>query len=304
MDLKQLKYLVLVARHASIGAAAAQLNLTQPALSKSIRALEESTGVRLLERGPWGVKPTAYGEKLIEYADLLLSLTEEARSEIDAMRGAKRGRLRIGAITTAIRELAPTAIKAFMASHPDVEVSFTEDMSPGLHAAVLSGAIDVAVVVRPRDVSDDVEFVELLDLPVDIVADRAHPLVGDRVVALEELTGYRWLIPSRPEPDRMALDAMFTAARLPRPVAVCETTSANFQVAMIAGSQWLSYLTRTSAYRLGPGAQFVALTLDRPTWSRDIGLIYRRRSMVRPVINSFVRELKLAFADFRRRNDL
>ncbi len=292
MDLRQLRNLVLVARYSSFGVAAERLNVTQPALSKSIRALEQSLGVRLLDRGPWGVRPTDYGQRLIEYGELVLSLTDEARNELDAMRGARRGRLRIGAITTAMRELVPTAVKHFLAEQPEVDVSLNEELSSSLYVALLNGATDIAVMTRPKELSEEIDFVDLMEIPVDVIADKDHKLARAQKVSLSDLVEYRWVIPARPEPDRLALEGLFAAAQLPRPLAICETTSSTFQMSMIAGSNWLSYLTRTSIYVQGSNPQFVALRLDQRTWTRSMGIAYRRRSVLRPVVMSFVKELQ------------
>lgn len=86
MELRQLRHFVAVVRLASMSAAAEQLGLTQPALSKSNRILEQSLGVRLLDRGPTGVRMTLFGERLKGYADLVLALSDEAVEEIDALR--------------------------------------------------------------------------------------------------------------------------------------------------------------------------------------------------------------------------
>ncbi|UIY31706.1 substrate-binding domain-containing protein (plasmid) [Neorhizobium galegae] len=108
----------------------------------------------------------------------MLSLTDEARNELDAMRGARRGRLRIGAVTTAMREIVPTAIKRFLKAQPEVDVSLNEEkLSSALYASLLNGAIDIAVMARPKDISEEIEFLNLLEIPVDIVADRDHELV-------------------------------------------------------------------------------------------------------------------------------
>src|SRR3954466_14453818 len=114
MEIRQLRHLVTVAKFASFGRAAESLNLTQPALSKSIRSLEKSLGVRLFERSAFGVRPTIYGEKLVEYAKMMLSLTSEAEAEIGAMQGARRGTLHVGAVTSVIRDLLPKALGRFL----------------------------------------------------------------------------------------------------------------------------------------------------------------------------------------------
>ncbi|MET3926658.1 LysR family transcriptional regulator [Devosia sp. 2618] len=293
MDLRQLRNLVFVARHASFGIAADKLNVTQPALSKSIRALEQSVGVRLLDRGPWGVKPTEYGLRLIEYGELVLTLTDEARSEMDAMRGARRGVLRVGAIATAMREIVPRATRQFLSRQPDVAVTLNEELSSALLAMLVNGSIDMAIITRPRDFpSDEVEFREILELPMDIVADRKHPLAQQQRVSLSDLTQYQWIIPARPDPDRLALDTLFSSARLLPPQAACETTSSTLQIAMLTNSLWLSYLTRSSAYTQNPDAALMPLKIEGQTWTRRLGIATRKRSVVRPVVSAYLNEVE------------
>lgn len=300
MDFRQLRNLVFVARYASFGVAADKLNVTQPALSKSIRALEQATGVRLLDRGPWGVRPTAFGERLIEYAEAVLALTDEARDELDAMRGAQRGRLRVGGIATTLRTILPNAARRFLASHPGVNLTLNEELSPALQHQVLNGTIDIALMSRPRDFPDEeLEYRDLIKVPLVIVADRAHPLAARDSLRLADLRDWLWIIPARPDPDRTALDALFANAQLPLPQAICETTSSTFQVSMLAGSPWLSYLSNTSAFARGASAQLVPLKLDVPLWTRSIGIVYRRRPAHRPLVTSFIREMTEACAEIQ-----
>lgn len=302
MDLRQLRNLVFVARYASFGMAADKLNVTQPALSKSIRALEQSVGVRLLDRGPWGVKPTEYGVRLIEYGELVLTLTDEARSEMDAMRGARRGVLRVGAIATVMREIVPRATRRFLSRQPDVAVSLNEELSSALLGLLVSGSIDMAIMTRPRDFpAEEVEFRKILEIPMDIVADRDHPLAGQDRVTLADLSEYQWIIPARPDPDRLALDTLFSSSQSPLPQAACETTSSNLQIAMLTGSTWLSYLTSTSIYTRGADAQLVPLRFEGQTWTRSIGIAVRKRSVTRPVVTAYVKEIEAICAEIQAR---
>lgn len=298
MDFRQLRNLVYVARYASFGIAADKLNVTQPALSKSIRALEQATGVRLLDRGPWGVGPTVFGERLIEYAQAVLALTDEARDELDAMRGAQRGRLRVGGIATTIRTILPQAARRFLSAHPAVNLTLNEELSPALQNQLLNGTIDIALMSRPRDFPDEeLEYRELLTVPLLIVADRAHPLAARESVGLADLGGWLWIIPARPDPDRTTLDALFAQAQLPLPQAICETTSSTFQISMLAGSPWLSYLSSASAFAQGPNAQLAPLKLDLSRWTRSIGIVCRRRPVHRPLVASFIREVAQVCAE-------
>jgi DNA-binding transcriptional LysR family regulator len=298
MDFRQLRNLVFVARYASFGIAANKLNVTQPALSKSIRALEQATGVRLLDRGPWGVRPTEFGERLIAYAEAVLALTDDARDELDAMRGAQRGRLRVGGTATTVRTILPNAARQLLSAHPGVNLTLNEELSPALQNQLLAGTIDIAMMSRPRDFPDEeLEYRELMKVPLVVVTDPGHPLAARDSVSLADLGDWLWIIPARPDPDRTTLDAFFATAQLPLPQAICETTSSTFQVSMLMGSPWLSYVSSTSAFARGPGAQLVPLRLELPRWTRSIGIAWRRRPAYRPLVSRFIRDVTTICAE-------
>jgi DNA-binding transcriptional LysR family regulator len=293
MELRQLRHLVTVARFASFGLAAEHLNLTQPALSKSIRALELSKGVRLLERGPSGVRPTVFGERLIEYGKLVLALTAEAEGEIDAMRGVRRGTLHVGAPASALRGVVAQTVKRFAENHPDIDIRINEALNEALYSDLLNGAIDLAIMSRPGEINtDEIELRALLDVPILIVADKDHELVGKREVTLAELVPCLWVIPPRPEPDRLKLDTLFLDAALPRPKAVIETTSGLFQTSVMIGTDWLSYLPRSNLDEQGQLSRLVPLKLRERTWARTICAVFRRRGIVRPTVLAFLHELE------------
>ena len=111
-------------------------------------------------------------------------------------------------------------------------------------------------------------------------------------MTLKDFVPYGWIIPPRPEPDRLKLDALFASAGLPRPVATAETTSAVFQAAMVAGSPWLSYLPRSSIFVQSTGPRFAPPGLCQQTWSRTICAVFRRQGLIRPTVISFLKELE------------
>jgi DNA-binding transcriptional LysR family regulator len=142
-----------------MSAAAEQLGLTQPALSKSIRMLEQSLGVRLLDRGPAGVRMTLFGERLKAYADQVLALSDEAVEEIDALRGARRGSLRIGCVAAMLRSLVPRTVAALRDRYPDVDIIVSEGLNDTLVDALRIGRLDLAITARPEGAGDpDLEF--------------------------------------------------------------------------------------------------------------------------------------------------
>ncbi len=297
MDLRQLRHFVTVARFASFSTAADHLGVTQPALSKSIRTLEQSLGVRLLDRGPAGVRATMFGERLLGYGQLLLSLSEEAVGEIDALRGARRGSLHIGGMAAILRTIVPETLTRFLVSHPEVGVIVHDGLNDALFGALFAGKLDIAITARPTDMlGDDLEWRRLREDPVDIVAAPDHPLAARTRVPLADLVPYSWVVPPRPEPDRLNLDALFANAGLPKPKIAVETTSVVFLTGMVRRTHHLSYLTRPSlaGESDAESASLRPLQLACPTWTRTICATFRRKGVIRPTVLAFLRELEAA----------
>ncbi|WP_019996153.1 LysR family transcriptional regulator [Aureimonas ureilytica] len=292
-EIRQLRHFVTVIRLASISAAARELNLTQPALSKSIRLMEQSMGVPLLERGPSGVSPTEFGTRLKTYADLVLTLSNEAVEEIDALRGVRRGALRIGCVASTLRSLMPSAITGFLERHPDMQITVSEGLNDTLLDLLHAGRLDLVVTSRPADATNpDLEYLPLMEEPLRIVASPSHPLAGVEALEIADLVPYPWVVPPRPDPDRLRLEALFAGAGLPRPRVSVETTSVVFLSGMLRGSHSLSYSTAGSVEdQASSPSSLVALRLGSPTWMRTTCAAYRRTGSLRPRVVAFVRHL-------------
>ena len=118
---RQLAAFNAVARLGSVSRAASELHLTQPAVSIQLKLLEESAGAPLLEREGRGVRLSAAGEVMADYAARILDLWREAGDEMAAQRGVFSGTLRVGAVTTA-EYLLPPLLVTFANEHPKVKV--------------------------------------------------------------------------------------------------------------------------------------------------------------------------------------
>ncbi|NKC52159.1 LysR family transcriptional regulator [Ochrobactrum cytisi] len=291
LEIRQLRHFATVSRPASFSAAAKELNLTQPALSKSIRVLEENIGAPLFERGPNGVQLTVFGERLKNYADLLLSLANEAIDEIDALRGVRKGSLRVGCVAAVLRAIMPSAVLSFQERHPAIDIVVSEGLNDTLIDLLHSGRLDLAVTLRPSGIlNPDLEYINLLEEPLLPVCSRTHPLSGLSTVSLSDLSPFGWVVPPRPDPDRLRLDALFVNAGLPKPRMAVETTSVVFQSSMLNATENLSYLTESSLRaQMHSGAALAALPLNVPTWMRTTCATYRRQSVARPTVNAFLR---------------
>src|SRR5579872_5452161 len=125
-DRRQLRAFLAVLEQGSLGRAAGQVNLSQPALSRLVQDMENRLGVRLFDRRRSGMTPTAYAEAFAPHARLLLFEMSQAVDTLDALRGLRRGVLRVGAVGAVARALLPDAVTALLAKAPDLQVELME----------------------------------------------------------------------------------------------------------------------------------------------------------------------------------
>ncbi len=292
MELRQLRHFLEIARCASFRQAADNLHLTQPALSKSIRNLENTLQVTLLERGPTGVVPTEYGRVLLDYASFVDVELGRAKDELDLMRGTGKGTVRIGVGTSILRYLLPDVVRRFLEANPGVSVSLVEGLKADLFARLRRGEVDL-VVSSVKEEPDDPDLAQRIILRdrISVVAAKGHPLQGKPRVTLEDLSAHKWVIPGPNEPEGQMLALMMARAGLERPDLAIRTSSSLAMAALLPGTTYLSYLP---AKLLELDASYSQLVrLDTETVWRDtfVGISHRRRGIMLPVARQFMRAM-------------
>lgn len=146
-DLRQARAFLRVAEDLHFGRAAAKLFMTQPALSRTIRALEEAVGVALFERSTRRVRLTAAGEAFAAECRLALGHLGRAVSAAQGAAEGSSGRLRVGYMDFAINGRLPQLLQAFRARHPQVAVDLDYMPTTLQHAALLEGRIDIGFMI-------------------------------------------------------------------------------------------------------------------------------------------------------------
>lgn len=180
-----------MARARNFTRAAAELNLSQSALSRAIRKLEDQIGQPLFERKPREVVLTDLGELLLERAKEILKLVEDTFSLISE--SGRKGRIRLGAIPTIAPYFLPRLLSRFAAQHPDVSVVVQEDTTENLLKRCSHGDIDIAILALPliaRHLETEVLFEEelLLVLPV------SHPLATCEEITPDAIEKYPFVM--------------------------------------------------------------------------------------------------------------
>ncbi|MDN3029588.1 LysR family transcriptional regulator [Streptomyces sp. S.PB5] len=193
MDLEAVRTFVAVAEAGQFQKAAADLSITQQAVSKRIAALERTLGVRLFTRAPRGAELTIDGQAFLPHAGELLRVAERAGASV------RPGRRPLRVDVIASRSAQSSLMRGFHRTHPeiDLDVMMLFDIETAV-TAIRSGAIDAsfrAVAAPGRPLPEDIASVRVLDEPLQLLTGPAHALAGARSVTVAQLTGHRIWMP-------------------------------------------------------------------------------------------------------------
>jgi LysR family transcriptional regulator, benzoate and cis,cis-muconate-responsive activator of ben and cat genes len=195
MELRQLRHFIAVGETGSITAAAKMLRLTQPALSRQIKALEDTLDTALLERGAHSIALTPAGEVLLKEARKLISLSETVFEKVKATAAGEA--LRVGYSPSLAGEFLSLAIERFTQIHPRVRVSLYDWSSAEMRAGLKTGKLDLIVAAPCANVTEPICWVALRDYGWRLVMPASHPLGKKKRIAVGDLAGQRLLLYER-----------------------------------------------------------------------------------------------------------
>lgn len=195
MELRQLKHFLAVGELGSITAAARKLRLTQPALSRQIKALEEELDTALLERGAHSVSLTPAGEVLLAEARKWIKSGEMM---IEKVRATALGEpLRVGYAPSLAGEFLSVAIGRFTQFHPRVRVSLHDWSSAEMRAGLAAGKLDLIVAAPCTGIQEPIRWISLREYGWQVVMPSDHPLGKKKLVAAKDLNGQKLLLYDR-----------------------------------------------------------------------------------------------------------
>jgi DNA-binding transcriptional LysR family regulator len=294
LDSRRLRHFLAIYELGSIGQAAERLLLTQPALSKSIRQLEDQLGVRLFDRTTQGVVPTVFGESLALHAKSIEAQIRQAEAAIQGMQGRAKGHVRIGVGPVVAVQIMPAAALMIRRLHPDLELTVTEGLVDELIPALRRQELDVAVGAWPR-VNDPIFTTEvLLTDTISVAARDDHPLVGQRVTLLD-LVAQNWVLPPATQRWRQLFETAFVDQGLSPPTPTVTSNSAVFLKAMLASSDAISFLP----CQLIAGTRgLTTINVDGlPNFAPEIAMTFRERSLSDPARMEVVQALRAVAAE-------
>lgn len=191
LKLEALEQFVAVARHRNFTRAAAELNLSQSSLSRSILKLEEQLGQPVFERKPREVLLTDLGAVLLTRATEILKLVEDTFSELSE--AGRLGRVRLGAIPTIAPYFLPGLLDGFAREHPKISVVVQEDTTQELIKRCSHGDIDLAVLALPV-IAKYLEVEPLFEEELLLVVPAGHPLERTKTITAACVDDYPFVM--------------------------------------------------------------------------------------------------------------
>jgi len=284
MRFNQIRDFVSIVEAGSIRAAARALGVSHPAITKSLRQLEEDLSVQLIRRSTRGVEPTQSGRAFLARARAIQAEVRKAHEELRDLAGEASGTVSVAVSPAAAAFLAPEAIAGFLKAYPKTRLRIIEGTPPALAPLLRDQTLDFALGNKPVDAG--LKFRVLLRVPMAVAARRGHPLAGAR--SLRELAGARW-IGIYPQGGGSVVERAFADAALPFPEHYITCESHIFGFELMARTDALMALPAQLVPSI-PGRRVVEeIMLDRPLPSMVLGLCTRADTQLSPLATALAR---------------
>ena len=212
LDLKHLRQLTEIADKGSIRAAAEALAITQPALSRSIRAMEAELGLQLVERGPRGAELTLAGSRLLKYGRIIEANLALAEKELRGLRDAsgRTEQIAFGMSWLTEAVVAAPLVESVMRERPGIRLTTSVGDYEALAPRLMSGKLDF--FIGPPPIEGPVVGIAtqlLTEFPAGVVARAGHPLTHRESVTATELLDVGWILPAAGTVPRITYDNCF-----------------------------------------------------------------------------------------------
>ena len=202
-----MRYFAAVAEHGAIRAASRELNVASSAVNRQILWLEDSLGVPLFERVGRRLQLSPAGEILLRHVTHVFRDFEQTTSELDALKGLKRGIVRIASVESVATELLSDLAASFGKSYPDIQLRITVTHSDKIARLITDSDADIGFSFDPPD-DDLLEINYYRDFEIGVVTTKDHPLAKFPACSLEDCLQYPVILPSKGLSLRHALDRL------------------------------------------------------------------------------------------------
>ncbi|MEP2781853.1 MAG: LysR family transcriptional regulator [Pseudoruegeria sp.] len=289
INIRQFRHFIAVLEHGSLLGASSELNISQPALSKSIASIESYYNVALFRRLPRGVEPTGFALTLEPHARRILFDVAESQAEVATVAAGSSGRIAVGTGSSFVGGLAEV-MHDFDHDFPNVEFTVLTDHAHNLRRALLGNRINFYIGMANNEFDEGRFDVQTLfaDRFTGLCAPE-HPFKG-KTVGPEQLAKHEWIFPNLEEPARDALDAYFISNKQIPPRVKITTNAEHIMRRFLIGRRYLS-VTPLTNIELPEFQGFGQFRLRGFEFERKVGIVRRKNAMSSPLVETFIKRL-------------
>jgi DNA-binding transcriptional LysR family regulator len=294
--------LFAICEQGSMAKAAAQLSISQPAVSKAIKDMEQTLGVSLLDRTAQGVELNGYGKILLKWTTTVFDDLRQGVREIEFMADPGVGELRIGATEPVVVGILPAILERLSRSFPRLSFEVVQVNAVAQQRQLLNDRrVDLIVGRRlAPDAAENFETRVLCQEPLFVVAGGNNPWLRRKKIAWQELRDEKWSLPFADTTIGLYITEAFQVNRIEQPVSSVRSNSYNIHGAMVATGQFLSMVPgsvlRFSAHR----SMYRVLPVKLPNKPSPIAVTTVKNRTISPVAELFVQTARDVTAPLRK----
>jgi DNA-binding transcriptional LysR family regulator len=293
LKLRDLHVLSVVVQWGSMAKAAAQLAMSQPAVSESIASLEATLGVRLLDRNARGIEPTLYAHALLKRSDVVFDELMQGIRDIEFLANPQVGEVRVASGDTAAAGLLAPAIDRLLRRYPDIAVRVVQaSAEPLAYPELRERKVDVALARMSKSFShSELDVEALFDDPPRIVVGASSPWARRRKVSLADLVHETWTLTSD-QVIRDLISEAFGAAGLKEPREAVSASSMLLRNRLLATGRYITVLPDSVLRCNAKQWALKALPIDLGMKPMSVTIVTLKHRTVSPVVQLFVDQLR------------
>ncbi|MEW6375964.1 MAG: LysR substrate-binding domain-containing protein [Thermodesulfobacteriota bacterium] len=284
-----------VAKFRSFSRAAEELFISQPAVSKHIRELEQKIGLGLIRRGRGGFDLTEAGEILFKHTHKISSHLLEIENALGNLRKDHHGILKIGTTESYSKCLMPKLLSGFQTSHPSIKIALEVGNSEEIEKSLLDYKNDLGLIGVVK-ASSKFELVPFLREELVLIVSPNHPLGKRKAVSLKEIEGYPFIIRAKGSTTRRILFHAFEELDI-HPSLLIEAGSSEFIKQWVSEGKGVSVIVK----RIGEDEEKRGMIKTIPLVEKlylEVAVLYLKEERANPVIKAFIRYIEKRGGDF------
>ncbi len=290
LNFNQFRIFYYVAKHLNYTRAAADLFISQPAVTAQMKAFEEYCGFKVFKKKGRKNWLTDEGRTLFEYAANIFGLEKDLEGVIDDMRQLKRGVLRIGTTKAYARYFMPLMLSAFLGKFPNIKIELNEGSSHEVALSLLEFKNEVAVIAKTGNI-DGLKYLPFSQEEMVLIAAPGHSLTRNDAINFKVLADVPFIMKERGSGTRRLVDDLFKQ-KVCEPDILMEVSNSEFIKELVHRGDGVSLLVRETVAAEIAAGKLAAIPIKEERLYLDVSICYLADQHLSPSARAFVTTLE------------